>query len=142
MTMTVTTAELDMLLDLGGAIDADRATFLLGQATALAESVLTPLPDSASAVVYSVAARAYTNPTGVAAQTVGPESVQYGSAVGGLYLSKADVATLRRLNGSGGAFTVDPLSPFAGRGQPIWDLNVYTPGGVDPFDGPYPAEDL
>ena len=83
-----------------------------------------------------MAARAYVNPDGVAAHTIGPESVEYGSTLGGLYLSKSDVTTLQRLAGSGGAFSVDPMDPCAGRQLYPWDRNLWGFEGVDTFVEP------
>jgi hypothetical protein len=131
---TPTATDLDVLLGLNGSIDTARATLLLGLATDLCSSIVTPLPDASRAVVLSIAARAYANPTGMAAQTVGPESVQYGTqyggTAGGIYLTKQDRATLRRIAGTGGAFTVDPTPADAGQGLPVWDQNVTWLDGI------------
>lgn len=102
-----TAEQLGMFLGLDQ-IDGDRADLLITQAVALAESVVKPLPDQATAVVLSVAGRAYVNPQQVSYETIGPMSVQRPSGSGGLYLTKADKAALKSLAGRGGAFTVDP----------------------------------
>lgn len=98
-------------------IDGDRADLLIQQAVNLALTVVRPLPDEATAVVLSVAGRAYVNPQQVSYETIGPMSVQRPSGSGGLYLTKADKAALKALAGRGGAFTVDPTpagaSPWA-----------------------------
>lgn len=82
-----------------------RATFLIGQATLLAQSIVDPLPDTAEPVILSVAGRAWGNPQGASSQTAGPFAVQQ---PGGLYLTRQDRAALKRLAGKGGAFTIDP----------------------------------
>lgn len=125
MTVRVTTSDLDTLLALNGNIDTERAQLLLGLAKELCCSIVDPLPDNSRSVVLTVAARAYINPSGVQAQTVGPESIQYGTAYGSLYLTKGDVATLRRLSGGGGAFTIDPTPADAGTKLYPWDLNIW-----------------
>lgn len=95
-------------------IDAARATLILQLAQNLCEAVVSPLPDTANAVVLEVAARAYVNPKQLGSATLGTAHLQYGatgpgSPIGGLYLSRQDKANLRRLAGSGGAFSIDPL---------------------------------
>lgn len=112
--MNVTTGDLSLYL--GAAVDDARGQFMLNQATALCESVVSPLPDAASVVVLSAAARAYSNPQGVTSETVGPFSVQRPWA--GVYLTKSERATLRRMStGSSGAFSVDPTPADAGPGR-------------------------
>ncbi|MFD7109177.1 hypothetical protein ACFWAF_03170 [Streptomyces microflavus] len=103
-------------------IDGDRADLLIQQAVALAQSVVRPLPDDASAVVLSVAGRAYVNPQQVSYETIGPMSVQRPPGSGGLYLTKADKAALKSLAGRGGAFTVDP-TPASADPSPTWPLD-------------------
>ncbi|MDQ0791965.1 hypothetical protein [Streptomyces sp. B1I3] len=103
-------------------IDGDRADLLIQQAVALAQSVVKPLPDEATAVVLSVAGRAYVNPQQVSYETIGPMSVQRPSGSGGLYLTKADKAALKSLAGRGGAFTVDP-TPATADPSPTWPLD-------------------
>src|SRR3954465_4178630 len=94
-------------------IAGDRADLLIEQAVALAQSVVKPLPEEATAVVLSVAGRAYVNPQQVSYETIGPMSVQRPQGSGGLYLTKADKAALKSLAGRGGAFTIDPTPPTA-----------------------------
>lgn len=114
-------------------IDGDRADLLIQQAVSLAESVVKPLPDQATAVVLSVAGRAYVNPQQVSYETIGPMSVQRPSGSGGLYLTKADKAALKSLAGRGGAFTVDP-TPASADPSPTWPVDetyfgdVFEPG--------------
>ncbi|MBB1253174.1 hypothetical protein H3146_07290 [Streptomyces sp. OF3] len=117
MVYQVPTAE-DLALYLGvGEIQGDRADLLLAQATALAEAVVMPLPDGATAVVLSAAARAYSNPAGATYETIGPMSVQRPQA--GLYLTKAEKTALKSMAGRGGAFTVDP-TPDSADPSPTW----------------------
>jgi hypothetical protein len=105
MAVDVTAENLRVYLGLE-TIDAARAGLMIEQAVLLSESVVTPLPDAASAVVLAIAGRAYSNPQGVAYETVGPISVQRPQA--GLYMTKDERRTLKRLAGRGGAFTIDP----------------------------------
>lgn len=109
-------------------IDGERADLLIQQAVALAESVVKPLPDQATAVVLSVAGRAYVNPQQVSYETIGPMSVQRPQGSGGLYLTKADKAALKSLAGRGGAFTVDP-TPATADPSPTWPIgDSFGPG--------------
>jgi hypothetical protein len=109
-------------------IQGDRADLLIQQAVALAESIVKPLPTQATAVVLSVAGRAYVNPQQVSYETIGPMSVQRPSGSGGLYLTKADKAALKSLAGRGGAFTVDP-TPATADPSPTWPYDdSYGPG--------------
>lgn len=109
-------------------ISGDRADLLIEQAVALAQSVVKPLPDEATAVVLSVAARAYVNPQQVSYETIGPMSVQRPTGSGGLYLTKADKAALKSLAGRGGAFTIDP-TPETADPSPSWPADdSYGPG--------------
>ncbi|OKH91500.1 hypothetical protein [Streptomyces uncialis] len=105
-----------------GEIDGARADLLIAQAVALCETVVRPLPDQATAVVLSVAGRAYVNPQQVSYETIGPMSVQRPSGSGGLYLTKADKAALKALAGRGGAFTVDP-TPATADPSPTWPVH-------------------
>jgi hypothetical protein len=110
--VTPTAEQLGLYLDLPE-INGDRADLLIEQAVALCETVVKPLPDQATAVVLSVAGRAYVNPQQVSYETIGPMSVQRPSGSGGLYLTKADKSALKSLAGRGGAFTVDPTPETA-----------------------------
>jgi len=116
-----TAEQLGMYLGLDQ-IDGDRADLLIQQAVALAESVVKPLPDQATAVVLSVAGRAYVNPQQVSYETIGPMSVQRPQGSGGLYLTKSDKAALKSLAGRGGAFTVDP-TPATADPSPTYPLD-------------------
>lgn len=103
-------------------IDGARADLLIGQAVALCETVVKPLPDQATAVVLSVAGRAYVNPQQVSYETIGPMSVQRPQGSGGLYLTRADKAALKSAAGRGGAFTVDP-TPDTADPSPTWPID-------------------
>lgn len=103
-------------------IDGDRADLLIEQAVALCETVVRPLPDRATAVVLSVAGRAYVNPQQVSYETIGPMSVQRPQGSGGLYLTKADKTALKSLAGRGGAFTIDP-TPATANPSPTYPVD-------------------
>ncbi|WP_405941622.1 hypothetical protein [Streptomyces sp. NBC_00207] len=111
-------------------IAGDRADLLIEQAVALAQSVVKPLPDEATAVVLSVAGRAYVNPQQVSYETIGPMSVQRPTGSGGLYLTKADKAALKALAGRGGAFTVDP-TPVTADPSPTWPVDDTYGAGLE-----------
>jgi hypothetical protein len=110
-------------------IQGDRADLLIVQAVNLCLTVVKPLPDEATAVVLSVAGRAYVNPQQVSYETIGPMSVQRPSGSGGLYLTKADKAALKALAGRGGAFTVDP-TPETADPSPTWPIDVEVGPGL------------
>jgi hypothetical protein len=129
--MTVAAADLGTYLA-DPAIDTNRATYLIGLAVELCQSIVNPLPAGSDSVVLDVAARAYGNPSNVAQQTTGPFSTNYGTIAGGLWLTRKNKGTLRRLAGGGGAFTVDTTPATAGQNLPPWDAGVY---GGDPGDG-------
>ncbi|GES27939.1 hypothetical protein AB0G60_02545 [Streptomyces angustmyceticus] len=120
--VTPTAEQLGLYLGLDE-IQGDRADLLILQAVALAESVVKPLPDQATAIVLSAAGRAYVNPQQVSYETIGPMSVQRPSGSGGLYLTKADKAALKSLAGRGGAFTVDP-TPADANPWASWPLDA------------------
>lgn len=126
MPVTVDADKLRVYLGLD-TIDETRAELMIGQAILLAESIVKPLPDAASAVVLAVAGRAYANPQGIAYETVGPVSVQRPQA--GLYMTRDERRTLQRLAGRGGAFTIDPTPADA-------DPDVTWPRDWDPDDDP------
>lgn len=102
-----------LFLLLGSTGDSDRGDFLIAQAETLGESVVSPLPAGAETVVLSAAARAYANPQGVTAEALGPYSVSRPMA--GVYLTKAERATLRRMAGGGSAFSVDLIADYSTR---------------------------
>ena len=99
-----------------GTINAAQATLMLEGAQSLCEGIISPLPASAKIIVLGIAARGYNNVTSATQTSVGSASVSYGvtspgMGVGGIYLSRQDKANLRRLNGAGGAFSIDTLPP-------------------------------
>lgn len=128
----------DLALYLGeSSIDDARAAMLIGQAESLAESIVSPLPDAARAVVLSAAARGYANPQGVTSEGVGPYTVT--RPLAGVYLTKTERATLRRLAGGSGAFTIDPTPATAGPGN-LWAQQpetVFETVSQPPFYGDY-----
>jgi hypothetical protein len=117
--VTVTPADLGTYL--GATVDTDRGQYLSDRAPDLCLSIVTPLPSGADAVVLDVAVRAYSNPSNTTAQAAGPYSATFGPVGGGLWLTRENKATLRRLAGSGGAFTIDTMPTTAGTGLPWWD---------------------
>jgi hypothetical protein len=121
--MTVSASDLSTYL--GATVDGDRAQLLVDLATQLCESIVSPLPDGADSVVLDVACRAYSNPGNVASQGAGPFPITYGAVGGGLWLTRQNKATLRRLAGSGGAFTIDTMPATAGTGLPWWETNAW-----------------
>lgn len=133
---------IDLATYLGrGDIDDDRAYLMLRLARGLCETVVTPLPDGAEAIVLAVAARAFTNVTSAHQVGIGSAQVSYGAqnsstGVGGLYLSRSDIAALRRASGGGGAFTIDPTGADAGIGLEVWNQNAYWPDGIPTLGEP------
>lgn len=126
--MTVSPADLGTYL--GADVDTDRAAFLIAKAVQLCESIIVPLPAGGDAVVLDVAARAYANPSNAQTQAAGPYSATFGALGGGLWLTRQNKATLRRLAGSGGAFTIETLPADAGLSLPWWDVST-VPGDWD-----------
>jgi hypothetical protein len=101
---------------LGTAIDDEdpRGTLVLQLAHDLCETVVSPVPALAKGVELAVASRAYNNVTSAHQMSLGSAAVSFGAqnssmGVGGLYLSKSEKATLRRLAGRSGAFSVNML---------------------------------
>lgn len=119
--MAVTPTDLGTYLNADIATDDPRATQIIGNAVSLCESIVSPLPDGSDAVVLDVSARAYVNPANAQQQTTGPFSVGYGAVAGGLWLTRQNKATLRRLAGGGGAFSFDTTPATAGQNLPWWD---------------------
>jgi hypothetical protein len=116
---------------LGTTVDEVRAQQLIDLAQQLCESIVTPLPDGADAVVLDVATRAFSNPSNAQTQAAGPFSAAFGAVGGGLWLTRQNKATLRRLSGAGGAFTIDTMPATAGTGLPWWDTASVTDGDWD-----------
>lgn len=113
MTLTAPTSA-ELATYLGSGVDQARADMLLSLAVDQCSAVVTPLPDEATAVVLSATARAYTNPAGVTQEGAGPFQVTRPSA--GVYLTRAERSTLRRLAGGGNAFSID-LAGINGAGD-------------------------
>jgi len=115
-------------------IDEVRATQSLQLAQDLCETIVTPLPVTAMGTLLGVAARQFNNVTSAQAVGIGSANISYGSqgatGVGGLYLSRSDIRTLRLLAGRGGAFSIDPTPTDAGQGLMPWDQNVTWLEGV------------
>lgn len=116
-------------------VDDARGMLILELAQSLCESIVSPLPDTARVVILGVAARAYGNVTSAHQMSLGSGSVSFGAqnssvGIGGLYLSKSDIATLRRLNGGGGVFSIDPTPADALSGLAPWDQNVTWLDGI------------
>ena len=121
--MTVAPADLGTYL--GVTVDTTRAQYLIDRATDLCTSLVNPLPAGSDAVVLDVAARAYLNPGNVQADNGGPYGATFGPVGGGLWLTRQNKATLRRLGSGGGAFTIDTLPADAGSSLPWWDTNSW-----------------
>jgi hypothetical protein len=118
-----------------GTIDTARATQILALSQSLCESIISPITVAALPVVLAVAARAFTNVTSAHQASIGTGSVSYGSqgsqmGIGGLYLSRSDKATLRRLNGRSGAFSIDLLPKGVSGVQFIYVVGGPTGGGL------------
>lgn len=94
-------------------IDNDRALAVLEDAQNLCETVVTPLPSTARGIVVSVAARAFVNPQQAHDMALGSARVGFATTgttpIGGLYLSRSEEKTLKRLAGRVGAFSIDTL---------------------------------
>lgn len=114
-----TPEDLGLYLDLSE-VSGSRANMMLDLATALATAVVSPLPAGARAIVLSAAARAYANPQNITYEVIGPMSVTRPPA--GLYLTRSEMAMLKRMSGRGGAFTIDP-TPATATPVPTWPLS-------------------
>lgn len=102
---------------------SDRMLFLIGLAQELCETIVTPCPVTARSVVLGVIGRAWDNARGVESEGTGPYSVNFGAIASGFYLTKQDRATLKRIAGRGGAFSIDPTPADAFSCLPPWDRN-------------------
>lgn len=114
----VTVADLARYLS-NPSIDADRAQVILDEAHELCETIIDPLPPRARSVVLDVAERAYAIPP----EGVGPFATITPTTMGngGLWLTRNNKATLRRLSGGGTAFSIDML-PTNLAALPAWDI--------------------
>jgi hypothetical protein len=109
---TITTVA-DLQTFMGVTVDETRAQQLLDIVEADAGSIVSPLPASAMGVILTAAARALPNPSGTTSMSTGGASASW--TPGGVYLTRAERMTLRRLAGiGGGAFTVN-VAPNAGQ---------------------------
>lgn len=115
-------------------VNKTRAEIVLRQAQTLCESIVTPLPTGAETVILDVATRAWPIIAN-AAQGAGPYNDESGTVGTGLWLTRQNKSTLRRLAGGGGAFTFDTMPATAGQGLPWWDVNT----GPVPGDWDIPA---
>lgn len=96
-------------------IDESRADLILQLAHDLCATIVSPVPAAAKGVELAVAARAFNNVSSAHQAGIGSAQVSYGApnssvGIGGLFLSKSDVRTLRRLAGRTGAFSVDLIA--------------------------------
>ena len=97
-----------------GTIDTVRATQSLQLAQDLCETIWSPIGATALGTILAVAARQFNNPTSANNVALGTAHIGYGTpgttqGIGGLYLSRSDKTTLRRLAGRGGGFSVSVL---------------------------------
>ncbi len=105
-------------------IDTARATQSLQLAQDLCETIWSPIGSTALGTVLAVAARQYNNPSSANNVGIGTAHIGYGApggtqGVGGLYLSRSDKATLRRLAGRGGGFSTSTLPVGASAVQSV-----------------------
>jgi hypothetical protein len=112
----------DLALFLGAQVEDNRALMMLDLAKSACSTILDPLTAPAKFVVLSAAARAYSTPVPVGAQTVGPYAAS--GMQGGITLDRREERQLRRLAGGGGAFSIDPLATDAGTDVPWWDTQA------------------
>lgn len=113
----VDAADLGVYLD-DEDLNSGRAQMLLDLAVTLCQSVTTPLAQAAKAVVLAAASRAYSNPAAANQMGLGSAQLSFGPArANGVYLTKGEKATLLRLAGRAGAFSVDILPPEALAGE-------------------------
>lgn len=116
-------------------IDTARAVGMIADAQTLCESVVSPLPVTASVVVKRVAARAYVTTTVSRSKQAAGAGSPIGSdpgGLGGVWLTKKDEIDLRRLAGTGSAFSIDPLAATYAlpNDMPYWDVDTTPPGSV------------
>lgn len=113
----------DLATYLGVDVSIDRMAFALELAQELCETIVSPLPATARGVVLQVAGRAFSNVNSATQVGLGSAYASLGSTgaggVGGLYLSRAEKATLRRLAGRTGAFSIDVLARGVSESQAV-----------------------
>lgn len=110
---TPTSDDLALLLGVPS-LDEDRAALVIRMSEGACRGSRRVLPDGAEDVVLAVAARVFGNPQAVSQEALGPYSV--GRPVG---LTKQERAQLRGLDGSGGAYSIDPTPVDAGPAN-VW----------------------
>lgn len=126
-------ADLGTYLELvPGTIDMVRATQSLLLAQNLCETIWSSLDARALGTVLAVAARQFNNVTSAHQVSLGTAHVSYGSqntsmGIGGLYLSRSDKTTLRRLAGRGGAFSVSIMPTGT---NAVWSVTVAATAGT------------
>lgn len=136
--MAIALVSSDLATYLGlSTIDDVRASQILALAESLCASIVNPLPAGAEPVVLDVASRAWNNPKGAQSSTnaVGSvsQSTSYPGVAGGLYLTRENKATLRRLtSGSSSIFTINIL-PDVAPALPWWDNGAITFGWEPPY---------
>lgn len=138
--MTVLASDLGTYLDRTD-INTARAQQMIDLATTLALTIVDPLPAAADSVILDMVARAYTNVTSAHSVGLGSGQVSYGSpntnaGIGGMYLSRANIAALRRMSGRSGAFSIDPTPSDAGTALPVWTTNVTYLEEIPGIEGP------
>lgn len=107
-------------------IDVDRAAMMITDAQALCDSVVSPLPAAAAGIVRKVAGRGYVTATTSKAAAGSPMGAPGG--MGGVWLSRADKADLRRLSGGSSAFSIDTLPTGVASVQTVSVVGAPTAG--------------
>lgn len=115
-TPLATPTELGVYLGQPLEVADERALLVLQLAHDLCESVVSPVPVLAQGVELAIAARAFNNVTSAHQMSMGSANVSFGAqnsttGVGGLYISRSEKATLRRLAGRSAAFDLDMTPP-------------------------------
>lgn len=108
-------------------IDTARANAMIGDAQALCETVVFPLPAAASVVVKRVAGRAYVSVTSPRQAQLADAGSPFGGTpggMGGVYLTQSDRRDLRSAAGGGGAFSIDVLPSAYATALPWWDTSA------------------
>lgn len=121
MSTIVTTDDLAVYLGVVlSSSDEDRAQMLIDDAIAQALSVITVgtvpatgateanLPEGAAGTIRAAVARVFLNPSGANSEALGSYSIGRPAGSGAMF-STAERAQLRRLGGSGSAFSIDML---------------------------------
>lgn len=108
-------------------INVVKAMGLILDAQTLCEDIISPLPAAASVIVKRVAGRAYSSTTAARQVQLGQADAAFGATpgpVGGVYLTRYDVADLRRMAGGGGAFSINMLPADYATTLAPWDINT------------------